>query len=453
MDQIRGVGDGRILGSLDRANLELTAFTKPGTLLQADRIVVTQWQSSGARLRLTDNIDPGHERLSKGETWTFHKASLLLLRPAAGAAVVLVDNGTAEVTLATAAAFRIQPPGSVPGESFGFSRDPYDPSYRFTHREPSSLSLHQDFPLLRLRGDFSLKISELTFCLQQGGIDREFRSLTQRAGTDTGPRAAELENKTFYVVDVFGGELDAAGYVRRLDAYLPQLAIDVQGALEIIGDEYRELRGSVHAEAKPLTMDRFEVAYRHLASEPAGSVALTSAAPASPVPWIGSLLLGLAVAGGTTWGVRQQQRRNPAKAPLSAGLPATGPPPPAPTTLAAAESAYRRDPANLLLGLELGMAYLKEDRVDDALPLLLLATQAYPKADVARYHAGLALLMAGRTEDAVKQLHYAFRLNPFNVARFLKEGPAASHGRNPLVRELLSRWARVFHDTQHRGYA
>lgn len=449
-DQARGSGDGQLRGPMDRFDVALTSFTKPGTILRAHKIVLTEYEGLGAEVGLAGTIRPSHERHKPIERWTFHEASLMLLRPWPGASLVLAHNGTTEATLDAKAQFRIDPPGSIDDQSYGTGQDPYAPGYRFNRRDPASLRVTQSFPQLGIRGDFSIKVSDLTFCLEQGGVHSEFRAFKQRAGSDSTP-SVEFTNETFYVLDVFGGTLELGAYARSLTAYMPRLTVDVTGVLEILGDEYRDLRGEVYADARAVGDDRFQVSYVTRPPDARSEAEAVRPETGPGVPWLASGLLALALVGSTAWGVRGhlRQRAPSVGKPVPEALPAQPPS----GGLQATEANFRRDPSNVLLGLELGIAYHKAGRTEEALPLLLLATQAYPKTDVARYHAGLALLEIGRADEGVKHLHYAFRLNQVNVARFLKEGPAAQHGRHPLVRELIARWARVFHDAQHRGYA
>lgn len=442
-DAVRGSGEGRILGGLDRANIELTEFTKPQDILFARRLVVTEYRAESTE---TAKGLPrySHESHKAVAAWTYQDATLMLLRPGDGANLVIVDNGTVESTLATTSTFRLAPPGTLDAGTGSVNNDPYDPKGRFERREAASVHLSQEYPDLALRGDFTIRVGEMTFCIEERGVHTEHKAWNQRFDT----AAASLRNETFFVVDVFGGELRLGVYARRIAMYTPDAAIDLDGTLELLGSDPVTLRGLVHADADAFTPNEFRLSYHATDRLVAESIA-PMPDERSTLPWIGTLAFGAVALGSGAWAVRSHRRAHPARL-------AAAPKPEASAAkpgLAASESAYAKDPGNITLGLDLGLSYLKAGRVQDALPLLLMATQAYPKAEVARYSAGLALLEVGRVQEAVDQLHYAFRLNPLNVARFLKEGPAASHGKHPLVRDLLGRWARVFHDAHHRGYA
>ena len=126
--------------------------------------------------------------------------------------------------------------------------------------------------------------------------------------------------------------------------------------------------------------------------------------------------------------------------------------PPSPRTIPSLEQTYRDNPANTVVALELGLAYAKDKRPHEALPLLQLAIQEYPKMDAARYFAGIALLDIGRIDDGLRHLAYSFRLNALNVARFINEGAALAHGHEPRVRAMLAQWSRQFQDANARGY-
>ena len=123
------------------------------------------------------------------------------------------------------------------------------------------------------------------------------------------------------------------------------------------------------------------------------------------------------------------------------------------TSLALMENTFRDNPENVQAAIELGLTYGRAGRHEEALPLLLLSIQSFPKVEALRYQAALGLLAIGRDEDAATHLEYAFRLNPLNVARFLKEGPARAHGQKPPIAGLLRRWSRNFHESSNRGYA
>ncbi|MBI2076992.1 MAG: CDC27 family protein, partial [Euryarchaeota archaeon] len=175
---------------------------------------------------------------------------------------------------------------------------------------------------------------------------------------------------------------------------------------------------------------------------------------ATTADWLplGGVVAAFFVLGLATYGWRHNHLPRSASLPASARS-ANPIAPPHHTAIDHVENTYRADPGNIQAALELGLTYGRAGRHEEALPLLLLAVQSFPKVEAVRYQAALALLAVGRAQDAVNHLEYAFRLNPLNVARFLKEGPVVEHGEKPPVSALLRRWSRNFNETSNRGYA
>lgn len=339
---------------------------------------------------------------------------------------------------------------------------------RFDNRSHEGIKLMATFEELRVAGHLFLLLGEMDFRIQS-------EQTTEYSATrkDNSQGGAHVVAETYYILEVTEAELDFGSVPLPCWQYTRRVGIGFEGALFDVpavpepasprdplpppprrpGLVQGAFEGSLEERGGQLSLSFITAPAK--AFDVAGTVAAPAAGP--NYFWAALFVLGIVASASAAYGLHGH-RLGRSLRPLAAAAPppsAAAPAKPAPVAndVSSLEAAYRADPGNIALALELGLAYGGARRHGDALPLLQLAIRAFPKVDAARYQAGLALLELGRVENAIDQLQYAFRLNPLNVARFVSEGAAQAHGHHAEVRSLLARWSRAFHEAHNRGYA
>lgn len=92
---------------------------------------------------------------------------------------------------------------------------------------------------------------------------------------------------------------------------------------------------------------------------------------------------------------------------------------------------HARYPDNFEINESLGLLYASENDLSSALPLMAAATSEKPDSDAAAANLGIAYLKSGRSEDAARELERAARLNPGNTPAQEALGEALMELRQP----------------------
>jgi hypothetical protein len=463
---IDGSGDGIIMqaGAFLRCNVR-SLDAAPATFATAARLEVTEVTKETAALRAAGKDLYSDSSGGRRVVGVFNDATLAVSALHGTGDLRIVPNGTLDSRAAAAEHFWIHTPDQPSKEDHAVATDPWDPEFRFYTIPEGYVEVSQRVGQLAGTGAFTLQLKDMQFSVGSG---------SQRASFDARARPplvpndnVSQRNGTYYLVEAVGGSYDTNGLSGRCSSFSKTLDLDLRGSLVVpsangeatspdgpraFSDERLDLNGRLHGSitSAPGTKNGVRLEFRQ-ESAPIGHAESTSRASMGGPQWILPLsvvgALGLCGVAAATWSpLRHRLGVLPALAPVP-----TVPSPPAP--LVAMEAAFRADAGNVQGALELGLEYVKAGEHEKALPLLLMSVRNFPKSDVARYACALAFLHAHRDEEAVRHLDYAFRLNPLNVARFIKEGPAHRHGRKPQVEALLRRWARVYHESNARGYA
>lgn len=333
-----------------------------------------------------------------------------------------------------------------------------DPRLAF-YELPPAPTLSAGLQNLAIGGDLRLLVEQTTFTVTHPGGVHGFRSHeSERLGV-----GASAKQIVYYVLHVEGARLVLNSYPIAARVFANILDLECDGSIFDGSANGQADTGESHS---PIASGLLQVRPR-LTQENALDVAFTQLERPSPMAatnaasvaqsafsfWTIFAVLGLVASGGAAgWRLRRAPATTSSTASRIAPTPSATAPRPGPRDIPQLEVAYRADAGNAVLALELGLAYAKQKRPHDAVPLLQLAVQAYPKMDAARYFCGVALLDLGRVDDGLRHLSYSFRLNALNVARFINEGPVHVHGQNPRVRAMLARWSRHFQESSSRGY-
>lgn len=330
-------------------------------------------------------------------------------------------------------------------------RDPYN-------SEPPALWFSGAMTDLTIGGQLRLLIEQTEFNVHANGKIDSYSAENERVtGDDT---AMQVNYFLLYVTDA---RIVTKNVPVAVETYADLIDIHCVGT---IFDAGASTPGATLSEPVPIASgflsvsprrnaDRIDVGYTTIeAHAPAAASSNIGIAPSAFPYWGFLTALGFVATGGgvAAWRVHRKHPAAPESVPTQPSPQAAPRPKPGARSIPEMEHAYRQDPGNTVTALELGLAYARNKQPHDALPLLQLAIQEYPKMDAARYFTGIALLQIGRIDDGLRHLAYSFRLNALNVARFINEGDALAHGHHPRVRIMLARWSRQFQESNARGY-
>lgn len=411
----------------------------------------------------------GHER-----RWELGAFELRFVSLDQDAQLRIHTNATLQAEMGTQWGFRLS--GSdragVPEGAFA-STGTTDPRNEFYAVPKGQLSLLQETVSGRLTGGFRALILESGFEVASGGASQSFVA-ESRKDLSGGPSGAHKTTVNFFVLQVPQGSATFRQLLAESWVYAPRVDGSWDGGLQVpeahgtlsvaggaryfVGEQF-DYEGPVGVRAFPKadagggTLVALSLV---LDEPPAASASASMVRSTTPQASLWAIPLGVLVAGAGIGGLVSHVQRvhQVARMALQRATQATGRAQPEPKgSLDRLEREFRSHPNKLGVALELGVRYSEAGRPVDALPLLLLSIRSYPRSDAARYHAALCLLQMGRYEEAGRHLEYAFRLNPLNVARFLKEGPASVHGQRPEIRTVIEQFARSFHESSSRGYA
>jgi hypothetical protein len=383
-------------------------------------------------------------------TLRYHPEAMLRVLPTAPRMGAVAPNG-----------FTVVP--ATPGTTLPYE----DPRHAF-YLEPELPKIRAALDGFEIVGDFVVLIENVEFLVTDSKATNRYDARDSK----TGGSSAYVDNVHYFVLEVTNGRLAVSQLVGTdflaADAVLgctgslfemtPVTRVGEVSSPRLIATGSFTVRSSVEDGLIAAVIEEMQ---------PQGSAgtATTVAVPNGGQPYW--TLFAIITLTATASGLVVSRLRNTASAgpvvvPVPASTPAPQPSPaaarrpespkPGARSISELESAFREDSSDIAVALELGLAYSKSQRPHDALPLLQLAIQAYPKLDAARYFGAVTLLELGRVDEAVRHLSYAFRLNPLNVARFINEGAAEIHGRHPKVRGLLASWSRRFQEANARGY-
>ncbi len=311
---------------------------------------------------------------------------------------------------------------------------------------------------LRMTGNFTILIEQTGFMVASEGKMESF--VAEDSYTINSEVAAKKVH--YYILRVQNGVLRIEQPPVAAQVFSDAMDIRCDGAIydggasdriDGIGNARRIASGLLTVQPKLAAEDQIDVRFT-VEERPSTPVASTNVGVArSAFPYWGLVAaFGFVALGGGATAWKFSRKPVPDAEPLPTEHSAPAVTPLIPRAIPDMEAAYRQDPSNMVVALELGLAYTKNKQPNDALPLLQLAIHEHPKMDAARYFAGIALLEIGRIDDGLRHLAYSFRLNALNVARFINEGDALAHGHHPRVRAMLARWSRQFQESNARGY-
>ncbi|HEX9817257.1 MAG TPA: tetratricopeptide repeat protein [Candidatus Thermoplasmatota archaeon] len=435
----------------DKASIPISTFLT-GTSLRIERAEGTDAHVS--RGPLGSGYLYSNYRSDVVETFEHDSFQLDLLDFLADSSVIAMSEVAIQPTWATATApngFEVLAPVAEIVE-YGDPRDAYQ-------TEPVALRLLAGVTDLTIVGDMRFLIEQTEFRVRTETTTDVYRAENTRASGDE-----TAEQVQYFILHVTDARLATTDSPVSAWVYADVLNIDCVGTIFDATPSPSTPAGEI-SQPVPIATGDLDVSPRRDGDQIMVQFTVDETSDAVPeaanigiaqsaFPYWGFIVaLGVVATGGGVAAWRFHRKHPELPEARSVAVPEAAPVPKrGPRTTQELEQAYRKDPANTVVALELGLAYAKQNKPHDALPLLQLAIEQYPKMDAARYFAGIALLEIGRIDDGLRHLAYAFRLNALNVARFINEGAALTHGQNPLVRAMLARWSRQFQESNARGY-